>query len=348
MSISIKKKREHARVTLAGEKGGIYMEEYVYEAGYFHFNWHDCHEIILILKGSIVAYVEGSQIFLEQDDILIINPQQGHATLRLLPHSTILLMHLDTRYFSDTSKKSLTPLFHCQSDSKTRPAPVFSLIRYYMSAIYMELSSKETNSRLIAEGFLRILYGLFLRHFTVPDTFEHMDSGTAVQRQKLKTILSYTDKHYAEKINLQTLAELTDLNYSYVSTFFKQRVGITYYEYLTRIRLKHAVRGLNNSESSVLEIALDSGFPDAKALNTAFRRYFNTTPHHYRKTLNKPDNYIDPSPLYLPFSDSRVHEMLLPNLGFPSVRSYYNTLLTNFVSGPVCIKLKKETAEAVP
>lgn len=314
MSISIKKRQEHARVTLTGEKGGIYMEEYIYEAGYFHFNWHDCHEIILILKGSIVAYVEGSQIYLEQDDVFIINPQQGHATLRLLPHATILLMHLNTSHFSDTSKKNQTRLFRCQSNSETRHTPVFSLIRYYMAAIYMELSSKETCSRLIAEGSLKILYGIFLRHFTMPDTFKYTDSGTAVQRQKLKSILTYTDKHYAEKISLKALAKLTDMNHSYVSTFFKLRTGITYYEYLTRIRLRHAVRRLNHSEASVLEIALDSGFPDAKALNTTFRRYFNTTPHHYRQTLDRPDNYIDPSPLYLHFTDPRVHEMLLPIL----------------------------------
>lgn len=309
MLIPKNKQKEQARVTLTDHKGNIYMEQYIYEAGYFRFNWHNCYEIIVVLSGSLTLFVDGSQFRLDKHDVFFINPQQGHAMMQLDSHTVILLMHLDSDFF-EKRQKNQTIYFHCQSTSETRYTPVFSCIRHHMANIYMELSSQKPGYRLMANASLRMLYGLLLRHFVHSRAAEHPVSGKAAYIRKLKLILSYTAKNYTEKITLQDLAAITGMNCSYVSTFFRTHMGITYYEHLTRIRLRNAVHRLNNSDASILEIALDSGFPDAKALNAAFKHYFNMTPDRYRKALDKPDHFIEPLPVYLKYSDPYVRELL--------------------------------------
>lgn len=58
-----------------------------------------------------------------------------------------------------------------------------------------------------------------------------------------------------------------------------------FHEYLTRKRLAQAVYELNNSDKTVLEIAVNAGFPDAKGLYAAFQQYFGMTPNDYRRKI---------------------------------------------------------------
>ena len=85
-----------------------------------------------------------------------------------------------------------------------------------------------------------------------------------------------------------------------------------FHEYLTRKRLAQAVYELNNSDKTVLEIAVNAGFPDAKGLYAAFQQYFGMTPNDYRRKISihmdaNAKNYV---PIRLPFQDPFVQRKL--------------------------------------
>lgn len=79
-----------------------------------------------------------------------------------------------------------------------------------------------------------------------------------------------------------------------------------FHEYLTRKRLAQAVYELNNSDKTVLEIAVNAGFPDAKGLYAAFQQYFGMTPIGIHMDANA-KNYV---PIRLPFQDPFVQRKL--------------------------------------
>ena len=56
--------------------------------------------------------------------------------------------------------------------------------------------------------------------------------------------------------------------------YFKNQVGINFYDYLTRIRVREATLELCSTDNTVLDVAHSHGFPDVKAFNTAFRKTF--------------------------------------------------------------------------
>lgn len=70
---------------------------------------------------------------------------------------------------------------------------------------------------------------------------------------------------------------------NYTSQFFKRQLGVSFLEYLLRLRLREATVRLANSEEAIVRIANRCGFPDIKAFNVAFKKHFHTTPSEYRK-----------------------------------------------------------------
>ena len=46
------------------------------------------------------------------------------------------------------------------------------------------------------------------------------------------------------RLSLEDLADYAQYNRTYVSTLFKQMVGINFHEYLTRVRFQHALNDL--------------------------------------------------------------------------------------------------------
>ena len=274
------------RVTLDDPGTGLSIEQYAYEAGFFRFHWHDSYEILIVLKGSAKVHVEGHVSVLGEDDILVINPLEGHATLLLEDPTILILMHLNAGIFSGLDAGKIIT-FSCQSSAETRNQGAFPSLRYYFALIYQELCKNERESRLYAAGAVQLFCAVLLRNYSNKSPKIRTAKSSRRQLHALRTIMTYTEKHFKDKPNLDELAQLVGMNRTYLSTFFRSHAGISFYEYLTRKRLAYAAHLLNNTDMPVLEIAMESGFPDAKALSTSFRHYFNCSPGQYRRSLDK-------------------------------------------------------------
>ena len=96
-------------------------------------------------------------------------------------------------------------------------------------------------------------------------------------------MIAYIDENYKQKIELEDIAKIGGYNVNYTSQFFKRQLGVSFLEYLLRLRLREATVRLANSEDGVAHIASSCGFADIKAFNVAFKKHFHTTPSEYRK-----------------------------------------------------------------
>lgn len=309
------KEKEQHRVQFIHNDMGISIEQYSYEPGFFRFNWHNSYEILVVLKGRITVYVDGISHILEEDDIILINPLAGHATTLIDVSSVILLTHLSSEYFNKVKNQS-PPIFQCLSNTTTKHTPPYAALRHYIASIYTELSNPNNESLDITQGSIQLLYGLLSRYFSTHKPSISTSPKTLLHTKKVEKILTYIENHYTEKLSLQMIASSFNMNHTYLSSYFHSRVGITFYEYLTRLRLRQAIYLLNNTKKPILHIALDSGFPDAKSLNQCFYHYFQTSPSQYRNSLNKHlyDKSVQVLPIYFNYSHTttqlKVNEYL--------------------------------------
>jgi YesN/AraC family two-component response regulator len=111
------------------------------------------------------------------------------------------------------------------------------------------------------------------------DIGAHRQGNVAIQE-----IVSYiTENYMLPELSLQYIARLFYLNPSYISRAFKQETGENWVEYLTKIRMEHAIQLLKSTDKRCYEISQEVGFSDAKYFSTCFKNYTGQTVNEFRK-----------------------------------------------------------------
>lgn len=93
--------------------------------------------------------------------------------------------------------------------------------------------------------------------------------------------IAYVESCYDRHIAVGTVAALCRLSNSGFSRTFHREHGITFSDYLLRYRVEQARLQLTARRSSLLEIALATGFCDQSHLSKAFKRVVGVCPARY-------------------------------------------------------------------
>ena len=84
--------------------------------------------------------------------------------------------------------------------------------------------------------------------------------------------------------SLQSVASELAISQSYLSRLFKETMGTTFQSYLLETRMRQAADMLcGNQKYTNKEIATTLGYQDTQNFCRTFRRYWNTTPQHFKK-----------------------------------------------------------------
>ena len=100
----------------------------------------------------------------------------------------------------------------------------------------------------------------------------------------LRRVRDHIDAHLTENIRLETLAEVAGLSRCHFARAFKQSAGIAPHAYLMQRRLERAERLLAETELSLCQVALDSGFSDQSHFSSCFRKHFGESPRSFRRS----------------------------------------------------------------
>lgn len=133
------------------------------------------------------------------------------------------------------------------------------------------------------ESFVRLL-GVFAKHLASASgqlTTPLIDGEhTAIQEAR-----EFIAQHHASELSLKSVAETVNLSAGYFSELFRQSTGLTFIDYLTRVRVARAQCLLQNPRWKMSDIAFRVGFGSISQFNRAFRRIAGQSPRVYRKNL---------------------------------------------------------------
>lgn len=74
------------------------------------------------------------------------------------------------------------------------------------------------------------------------------------------------------------------MNPYYFSSFFKKHTGQNFKQYVTEVRMRHALRLLLESDLMVYEIAERVGYNNARHFSDMFKRKFSKLPQEYKQS----------------------------------------------------------------
>lgn len=253
-------------------------------------HWHPELEIIYTYAEGAHYYIDGKPYVSTSGKLLIINSESIHKVIppnaKPFPRKMAVVLNVDYAFIKKLIPHMDEMYFISDSGIHTEEIErIMNLFSYYA----------ENNTK---EQFLHLrLIGLFyeLMYYLVENSLERKEDIFPINNQKnlerLRGIIEFVEMYYKEPIKQKDVAARFYFTKEYFSRFFKKTTGITFKEYLTRFRLKKAKEELDSTEHTILQIALNNGFSDARGFISAFKDYYQFTPFQYRKSKNKAFNF---------------------------------------------------------
>ncbi|MBE5975065.1 helix-turn-helix transcriptional regulator [Lacrimispora xylanisolvens] len=98
------------------------------------------------------------------------------------------------------------------------------------------------------------------------------------------SIASYIDVNYGDKnLSLTSVADIFSISEPYLSSIFKQSLGINFSNYMEGVRIEKAKELLEKTNLSIGEISDHVGYGSANSFCRAFKRVMGTSASEYRK-----------------------------------------------------------------
>lgn len=95
----------------------------------------------------------------------------------------------------------------------------------------------------------------------------------------------YIQKHYKEKMTLEMVASEVYVNAQYFSRVFKKETGVTFTEYVNRLKIQYACKLLETTSYPAYRVSVECGFRDPSYFNRVFCAKMNMTPQKYKKQV---------------------------------------------------------------
>src|ERR1700740_2398002 len=97
---------------------------------------------------------------------------------------------------------------------------------------------------------------------------------------------AYITKHQSDEISLGEVAHAVNMSACYFCKTFKKATGMTFTDYLARVRIEKVKNLLLNPHKRVSEAAYEAGFQSLSQFNRVFRRIAGESPTAHRDRIH--------------------------------------------------------------
>lgn len=252
---------------------------------------HEYFEILYCKAGAYTLTLNEKPYNLYPGDMALIDPMEIHSTralgegrnqylvIKFMPEALYSTEQLvfELKYFLPYLKGSGShqKVF---SAEETKAASVGDILQ----EIVDEFLGKDFGYEIALRANISRLFLWILRCW-------HMSRREAVPDDAalstLHTALAYVDENYTQTISMAGAARSCGMSYTAFSRFFARYLGRGFAEYLLLTRLKKAAMLLKETDKSITDVAMETGFSTTSYFIQRFREYQGMTPKRFRKWI---------------------------------------------------------------
>lgn len=252
------------------------------------WHWHGEFEFGLVNGGSILYRTSRQEYVLHAGDGIFINSGVLHYLRPLEPYEEVrLYTQFIDGYFLTGEDEGLWERYirPVAEDYRLEAVP---LLQSDKKHAYL-LDGLADGVRLAKSGeplFELRLRALFLQLWEqvfgwTADESQQKQGGPSVN-SRLKEMILFIQRHYREELKAADIAQAAHISERECYRLFKSELGMTPVDFLLSVRLQQAVELLLNTDRSILEIALETGFGSSSYFSKRFKESHHMTPGQYR------------------------------------------------------------------
>lgn len=253
-------------------------------------HWHDEIELIYIEEGEFNIHISGTTHFAKAGDVYFINSQEIHqitATTLTSIHHAIVFDPKTIRFewHDITNQKFLNPLIKSTLKLPTsivRNNKLNKLIGAEILQAAQSFHSEHISRTLVVKTSILKIMSLLAMHdmFILTENVKEKDNENAMIA---RTVMTYIQENYMNKITLDELADLVNLSTPYFCKLFKTMFDKTAVEYINEYRVEKASFMLTQTEEKIIDIAFLVGFENFSYFIRKFKSIKGMTPSIYRE-----------------------------------------------------------------
>lgn len=174
-----------------------------------------------------------------------------------------------TRAASILSRTRLTP-----------EQPVFPMDLRFMPGLYDQLTEVFAQEGSHDLQYTGLLYEFFTLLLTLAPSSPTPVLTSKKQDGYIHQSMEFIHAHYSENMTVQQLASFLGLDRKYLSTLFKEALGVPPQQYLLQYRMEKAAELLGKGKYTVGEVARSVGYQDALLFSKMFKKAKGVSPKH--------------------------------------------------------------------
>lgn len=249
-------------------------------------HWHDEFEIIYVKSGFLTVNISGENYIGKPGDAFVVSPGNLHfmgSQTGTVDYFTFLfpLKYIAFRSDDMLDDKLIEPLnsghLMISPEIKDTVKEQCEQLAGVYAAEIDESESKITGQIKKKIILLQFIHELWKKGFIV-------ENDTTGRNTVEKEMISYIQQNYTGKILLREFGEQFHLSEKYISRYFKEHFHITLSQYVTYLRLEHAKQMLQETDISVTEVAMQSGYQNISYFIRSFKKTYGVSPLKYRKS----------------------------------------------------------------
>lgn len=259
-----------------------------------HAHNHEFCEIVVIIKGHGMHECNRNSSPIEAGDVMFIPPGLPHGYDKTEDLELINILYLPSR-LGISGLDIASSEFYCMIISNKIPAEK-KLAAPILHLNPDELAETRRLCRLLEKEHEECAYGhefacqtLFMELLLLfSRIYERSKNRKQVSTQsRIGNVIAYMNRHYAEKIRLESLAGKAGMSQRNMIRLFEIATGTTPVNYLLHLRIYQATIMLRTTSLSVSAIAEKCGFNDSNYFTRQFHRLTSSTPSSFKKAVSR-------------------------------------------------------------
>lgn len=159
---------------------------------------------------------------------------------------------------------------------------IFNKVRQALYSLQLQQDSTDKHIRIIENCHTFDTYQEAFKSFLGEIT--SLIHNKKNEHDHITTFVSdYFEEHYSEDISLDIMGDKLNITGGYLSSYFKEKTGMNFSEYLNALRMDKAKQFLQNTDMKIHEIAEKVGYFNVNSFIRMFKKINGLTPGEYRK-----------------------------------------------------------------
>lgn len=253
------------------------FSDFYYSAHYCNFSndphVHSHMEFVFVLQGTLTLSIGNEEYPVSAGNVAIIPPYEVHKYQSPLPSECYIL----------ACPAEYVPEYRQILRDQTFSPPVVPYSAA-TAALLPEMVCLCAGGHCIEPGQQSSFKKKALLYCSLSDLL-HASSLIRSPSRELdlyRNAIVYVTNHYTQKLELPAVAKELGISTSHLSRVLSSRGGLGFSNLLNSLRCYEARRLLLQTEQSISQIALESGFGSIRSFNRVFRKQFNCLPKDFR------------------------------------------------------------------